>query len=373
MKNKILYVTNITRTVNTFFIPHMNMLVDEGYNVDCACKIDGEIKLDKKKINKKINFYNVPFTRNPLNFKNIIAFLKLYNLQKKNKYDFIHVHTPIASVYTRLLKRFFPSIKMIYTAHGYHFYKNSSKLSWIIYYNIEKYLSKYTDVLITINNEDYEVSKDFKCNRLIKMNGVGVDFSEFKEINENEKIKIRKSIGLEEDDFVIIMVGEHNKNKNQIQLIKSIEALEKKYPKLKAIFIGDGELLQKNIKYINEKKIENAIVLGFRKDVNNLINISDVLCSLSFREGLPKNVIEGLACKKPILATNIRGNNELVKEGINGFLVNCNDLDETKNKINKFINLNINEIENMGEKSYELSKKYEITSILKEYERKTIN
>ncbi|MBI5997584.1 glycosyltransferase family 4 protein [Clostridium perfringens] len=363
MKNKILYVTNITRTVNTFFIPHMNMLVDEGYNVDCACKIDGEIKLDKKKINKKINFYNVPFTRNPLNFKNIIAFLKLYSLQKKNKYDFIHVHTPIASVYTRLLKRFFPSIKMIYTAHGYHFYKNSSKLSWIIYYNIEKYLSKYTDVLITINNEDYEVSKDFKCNRLIKMNGVGVDFSEFKEINENEKIKIRKSIGLEEDDFIIIMVGEHNKNKNQIKLIKTIQSIEEKYPKIKALFIGDGELIEENKEYINKNKIRNAKILGFKKNVNEFINSSDVLCSLSYREGLPKNVIEGLACGKVIIASNIRGNNELVKNGENGFVVYDDELEDI---IINLYNLEKKDFKKMCRKSKELSKIYNLNNVLED-------
>lgn len=366
MKNKILYVTNITRTVNTFFIPHMNMLVDEGYNVDCACKIDGEIKLDKKNINKKINFYNVPFTRNPLNFKNIIAFLKLYSLQKKNKYDFIHVHTPIAAVYTRLLKRFFPSIKMIYTAHGYHFYKNSSKLSWIIYYNIEKYLSKYTDVLITINNEDYEISKNFKCNKLIKMHGVGVDFSEFKCINENEKIKIRKSIGLEEDDFVIIMVGEHNKNKNQIQLIRTIRSIQDSYPKIKAIFIGDGELIEKNKLYIKKNNVKNANILGFRKDVSELINISDILCSLSYREGLPKNIIEGLACGKVIIASNIRGNNELVEDGENGYLVNGDNL---KEKIVDLYNLDKMYFKKMEEKSKEFSRKYDINNILEELKK----
>ncbi|MDK0937059.1 glycosyltransferase family 4 protein [Clostridium perfringens] len=364
MKKKILYVTNITRTVNTFFIPHMNMLVNEGYEVDCACKITGEMDLYKENLNNKIRFYDVPFTRNPFNFKNIIAFLKLYKIQKKNNYDIIHVHTPIAAVYTRMLKKFFPTIKMIYTAHGYHFHKNSSKLSWLIFYNIEKYLSMYTDILVTINDEDYEVSKDFKCGKLIKMNGVGVDLSKFKIIDEHKKIKIRKKLGLNEDDFVIIMVGEHNKNKNQIQLIKAIEILEKDYPKIKALFIGDGELLEKNKEYVRRNNIKNAIILGFRRDVNDLINISDIICSLSYREGLPKNILEGMASGKVVLGSNVRGVSDLVMENLNGKKVEVGDISNTIHVIKEFYNMDKVQFKKLGYKSQEIVNEYDLKKIL---------
>lgn len=366
---KILYVTNITRTVNTFFIPHMNMLVNEGHKVDCACKITGEHKLNKYKINKNINFYDIPFTRNPLSYKNIIAFYKLYKIQRNKKYDIIHVHTPIASFYTRLLKLFFKDLNIIYTAHGYHFYKGSSKISWIIFYKLEKFLSKYTDILITINSEDYEISKNFNCKKLINMNGVGVDFSEFTEIDKNKLKRVRKSIGLDEDDFVLIMVGEHNRNKNQIQLIKAIEKIEKENKKIKAIFIGDGELIEENRNYIYRNNIENVKILGFRKDVNDLINISNVLVSMSFREGLPKNIIEGMACKRPIIATKIRGNVDLVTENENGYLVECGDISSTIDVINKMNNLKEHELEKMSNKSYELVQKYNISIILGELKK----
>ncbi|WP_317311067.1 glycosyltransferase family 4 protein [Clostridium thermobutyricum] len=361
---KILYVTNISRTVNTFFIPHMNALIKQGYKVDCACRISGEHELNSEKIDEKINFYDVPFTRDPISYKNLIAFYKLYKIQKKEKYDAIHVHTPIASFYTRLLKIFFKDIKMIYTAHGYHFYKGSSKLSWLVFYNVEKLLSKYTDLLITINEEDYNNSKQFKCRSLIKMNGVGVDFSEFKTLSQIEKIKIRERLGFKKEDFILIMVGEHNKNKNQIQLIKAMQKIQKEYKHIKAIFIGDGELLEENKKYIKENKINNCIILGFRIDVNELINMSDVLVSMSFREGLPKNIIEGLALEKPIIATNIRGNNELVKNGKNGYLVKLNNVEDIKkailelNENNKYIEFSKN--------SLKMSKKYEMKKIIEE-------
>lgn len=361
---RILYITNITRNVNSFFIPHLNMLVDEGYTVDCACKITGEHELKREKLRENIKFFDIPVTRNPLSFKNIIALYKLYKIQKENKYDVIHVHSPIIGAYARLLKITFPKVKMIYTAHGYHFHKGASKLTWLIFYNIEKFLSKYTDILITINNEDYEVSKKFKCKELIKMDGVGVDFSDFKEISEEKKLEIRSSIGLDKDDFVLIMVGEHNKNKNQIQLIKAIQKLEKEYSKIKALFIGDGELLEVNINYIKENNIKNAIVLGFRRDVNNLINISDVLCSLSYREGLPKNVMEGLACKKIIIGTRTRGIEDLILYEENGLLINVDDIDSTVHAILKIYKLNRSKIIEMNNKSYEISNKYNVESIL---------
>ena len=361
---KILYVTNITRNINSFFIPHLNMLIDQGYIVDCACKITGEHRINKEKLKGNINFFDIPVTRNPLSIKNIKALYMLYKIQKENKYDIIHVHSPIIGAYTRLLKIFYPSLKMVYTAHGYHFHKNSSKLSWLIFYSIEKYLSKYTDVLITINNEDYEISKSFKCGNLIKMNGVGVDLSEFKTIRKDKKLKIRKSLGLNEDNFIIIMVGEHNKNKNQIQLIKAIEKLEKDFPKIKALFIGDGELLEKNKEYIRKNNIKNAIILGFRKDVNDLINISDIICSLSYREGLPKNILEGMASGKAVLGSNVRGVSDLVMENLNGKKVEVGDVSNTIHVIKEFYNMDKVQFKKLGYKSQEIVNEYDLKKIL---------
>lgn len=361
---KILYVTNITRNINSFFIPHINYLQENGFIVDCACKISGEHCIEKNKFKRVPKFFDIPFTRTPIHYKNIVALFKLIKLQKKERYDIIHVHSPIAGIYTRLLKIFYSDIKMVYTAHGFHFYKGSSKISWIIFGNIEKLFSKLTDTLITINNEDFEVAKTFKCNDVRKINGVGVDFSEFKTMDKETKIKLRESVGVEIDDFVLIMVGEHNKNKNQIQLIKAIEDIEKINPKIKAILIGDGELLEENKRYISDNNIKNVKVLGFRKDVNEMINISDVLISMSYREGLPKNVIEAMACSKPLILTDIRGNRDLVMNNKNGFIVNVGDIEHTKKAIIKLYN--IENIDYLGNKSLEYSKIYDVNLIVQE-------
>ena len=147
---KVLYVTTVSRTINAFLVPHIEMLLKEGYEVQCACSIDKPI--NKGLLEKGVKIYDIPFSRNPLGLGNIRAFNNLVKIQKREKFDIVHVHTPIASIYGRLLKLRFNNLKTIYTAHGYHFLKGGSKLGWIMYYPIEKIMAKLTDTTININS-----------------------------------------------------------------------------------------------------------------------------------------------------------------------------------------------------------------------------
>ncbi|MGL4875400.1 MAG: glycosyltransferase [Clostridium sp.] len=364
---KILYVTNITRNINSFFIPHINMLQNEGYVVDCACKIEGEHPIKKEKFNKKLKFFDIPFTRSPLSLNNIKALMKLNKIQKCEKYDVIHVHSPIAGIYTRLLKLKYPKVKFIYTAHGFHFYKGSSKLSWLVFGNIERIISRLTDILVTINTEDYETAKKFHCSDVRYIKGVGVDSKEFKILDEKEKIKIRELLGFKKEDFILIMVGEHNKNKNQIALIKAMEKINNK--QIKAILIGDGEDIEKNKKYIKEKNIDNVFILGFRNDVNELINISDGIISLSHREGLPKNLLEAISIGKLGIVSNIRGNKDIITEKYNGYTTTTDDYDLTKEKIEELYNMSNEEKDKFSNNSKVRYKEFELENILEDLKK----
>ena len=176
---KVLYVTTVSRTINAFLIPHINMLLDNGYEVHCACSIDKPV--DKELQRRGVKIFEVPFSRNPLGIGNINAFIKLEELQRINDYDIVHVHTPIAAIYGRLLKLSFSNLRTIYTAHGYHFLKGGSKLGWFLYYPIEKIMAKFTDVIININSEDYEITKEkLKPKKCYLLNGVGLDLSKYK-------------------------------------------------------------------------------------------------------------------------------------------------------------------------------------------------
>lgn len=355
---KVLYVTTVSRTINAFLIPHINMLLDNGYEVHCACSIDKPV--DKELQRRGVKIFEVPFSRNPLGIGNIKAFIKLEELQRINDYDIVHVHTPIAAIYGRLLKLNFPSLRIIYTAHGYHFLKGGSKLGWILYYPIEKIMAKFTDVTININKEDYEITKEkLKPKKCYLLNGVGLDLDKYKKLSSKEIQEKRKEFGLKDKDFVVLMVAEINKNKNHIQLINAMDILKDKYPNIKVLCIGDGTLKESLDKQIILRNLQNNIfILGYRLDVNKLINISDIGILLSRREGLPRNIMEFMACGRKVIATDIRGCRDLICDETIGTLVNVDDYESTAKAIEKYYILN--------DKSFEVSKeirKYDIETI----------
>ena len=355
---KVLYVTTVSRTINAFLIPHINMLLDNGYEVHCACSIDKPV--DKELQRRGVKIFEVPFSRNPLGIGNIKAFIKLEELQRINDYDIVHVHTPIAAIYGRLLKLNFPSLRIIYTAHGYHFLKGGSKLGWILYYPIEKIMAKFTDVTININKEDYEITKEkLKPKKCYLLNGVGLDLDKYKKLSSKEIQEKRKEFGIKDKDFVVLMIAEINKNKNHIQLINAMDILKDKYPNIKVLCIGDGTLKESLEKQIILRNLQNNIfMLGYRLDVNKLINISDIGILLSRREGLPRNIMEFMACGRKVIATDIRGCRDLICDETIGTLVNVDDYESTAKAIEKYYILN--------DKSFEVSeeiRKYDIDSI----------
>lgn len=355
---KVLYVTTVSRTINAFLIPHINMLLDNGYEIHCACSIDKPV--DKELQRRGVKIFEVPFSRNPLGIGNIKAFIKLEELQRINDYDIVHVHTPIAAIYGRLLKLNFPSLRIIYTAHGYHFLKGGYKLGWILYYPIEKIMAKFTDVTININKEDYEITKEkLKPKKCYLLNGVGLDLDKYKKLSSKEIQEKRKEFGLKDKDFVVLMIAEINKNKNHIQLINAMDILKDKYPNIKVLCIGDGTLKESLEKQIILRNLQNNIfMLGYRLDVNKLINISDIGILLSRREGLPRNIMEFMACGRKVIATDIRGCRDLICYETIGTLVNVDDYESTAKAIEKYYILN--------DKSFEVSKeirKYDIESI----------
>lgn len=220
---KILYVTTISNTVNAFLIPHIKMLINEGHKVDVAFNIEQELNPELKKLGCKI--HQVPFQRSPLKIDNLRAYQLLKKIIIEEGYEIIHTHTPIASAIVRLVISNL-KVKVFYTVHGFHFYKGAPFLNWLMYYPIEKLLAKYTDVLITINNEDYErAKKEFKASAIEYIPGVGINLGKFSNLSIDSKQK-KKELGIAEDSFLVLSVGELNKNKNHQVVIRAIAELK---------------------------------------------------------------------------------------------------------------------------------------------------
>ncbi len=337
MKKKVLFSATVDSHILHFHVPYLKLFKEKGYEVHVATNGNEKIPYcDKKHI--------ISFERSPYKLNNLKAIKQLKKIIDEENFEIIHTHTPMGSVVTRLasIKARKKGARVIYTAHGFHFYKGASKLNWLIFYPVEKILSRHTDCLITINKEDYELAKNKfkKCKQIEYVPGVGIDEEKFNfKMTTKEKNDLRKTIGLKKDDFVLIQVGELNENKNQIMSIEAMREIVKKHDNIHLVLAGTGVLKSFYKEKIKEYTLErNVHLLGYRKDVPKLLKISDVLLSLSHREGLPVNVIEAMFCGLPVIATNCRGNRDLVKNEKNGYFKEINDTNLLIKKIEKLYN-----------------------------------
>lgn len=323
---KVLFTATVDSHILAFHIPFLKYFKEKGYEVHVATNGDEEIPYCDKKI-------KISFERSPFKLNNLKAISQLKKVVNKEKYDIIHTHTPMGSVVTRLAskqarKKY--NTRVIYTAHGFHFFKGAPKKNWLLFYPVEKHLSKYTDTLITINKEDYELAKNKfkKCKDVQYVPGVGIDENKFNiKMTLKEKQELRKSIGLSKDDFVLIYVARMDKNKNQGFLIEVMKRLVPDYPKIHLLLVGPDEL--NGIYQEQAKEVDrNVHFLGFRKDIAKLMKISDIAVSSSLREGLPVNIMEAMFSELPVVATDARGVRDLIENKKNGYIVEPNNMDE---------------------------------------------
>ncbi len=358
---KILFVAHMDSHIANFHIPYLKWFKDQGYETHVASN-----SLESTKQILYCDYkHQINFLRSPFSLKNIKVYKEFKKLIKENKFCLVHAHTPMGGLIARLALRN-KNIPVIYTAHGFHFLKGGSKLSWLLFYPIEKYLSKYTNELITINHEDYTlaISKFSKNCQISYVPGVGINLNEYHKIEDNQKDEIRKSLNLSKDDFVILYVAELTEGKNQSFLINMIYELKLKYNNLKLLLVGYGKEKEKYIDLIKKLNLENEVkILGYRKDILELNNIADLVVSSSKREGLPRSLLESLSIGKPLLVSNIRGNNDTVIDGVNGFLFQL----DNKEMFAKCFDILYNNKEtrnNFSIESQKLVKKYDLNIVL---------
>ena len=324
---KVLFTATVDSHILQFHIPYLKWFKEQGYEVHVATNGDEEISYCDKK-------HNIPFERSPIKINNLKAIKELKAIIEKEKFKIIHCHTPMGSVVTRLAakKARKNGTKVIYTAHGFHFFKGAPLINWIIFYPIEKWLSKYTDCLITINKEDYELAiKKFKTKKIKFVHGVGIKTEKFSlEMNEEEKKKLKESFGIKGNDFVIIYVAELSKRKNQEMLIKATKELIDSGYNIKVLFPGIDSMNGYYQEMSKKLKIEeNVKFLGYRNDIARLLKISDLYVSTAKQEGLPVNIMEAMSSGLPIIANDCRGNRDLVKNNKTGILIqNQKELEE---------------------------------------------
>lgn len=333
---RFLYVTTIGLTM-IFFKDLVKKLVDDGNTVDIACN-ESEYKVDEFYHELGCNVYQINCSRSPFSKGNFEAIKELKKIISDNKYDIVHCHTPVAGACTRIACKGFRKngLKVFYTAHGFHFYKGAPLINWLIYYPIEKYCSKFTDILITINHEDESLAKKrMKAKKVEYVPGVGIDVDKFADAVVDRTQK-RQELGIPEDAFLILSVGELNKNKNHQIVIRALAELNDK--NVHYMIAGEGALSDylKNLSY--ELGVENQVhILGYREDTEQLYKIADINAFPSIREGLGLAAIEGMAAGLPLICLDNRGTRNYAKNNVNAFIIaNLYDCADAINKLKSY-------------------------------------
>ena len=366
---KILYVSTISNTINAFMIPHIELLLDKGNHVDVACNIQREI--NPRLLERNCKVYNIEFQRSPLNKHNYNAYKKVKRLIQDEKYDLVHVHTPVASFLTRMACRKIPNLKILYTANGFHFFKGSPLKNWLMYYPIERLAARWTDVLITMNEEDYSIARKFKIRdggSVYKVHGVGIDLNKFQPQTKEKKRIMRKEYGFKEEDFILFYAAELNHNKHQDLLINVVNILKDRIPNIKLLLAGNGPLEGQYKRQVEQLNLGRYVdFLGYRDDIPSLLAMSDVVVASSRREGLPVNIMEAMATGLPIVATDVRGHRDLIINGENGYIVGLDDIEGFAKSIEYLYKYK--ELRNkFGKKGIEIVQKYSLVNVLREME-----
>lgn len=323
---KVLFVATVVKThIMEFHIPYLKMFKEMGWETAVAARNDYENPADCV-IPYCDTYYNIPFERNPLKPGNLKAYKELKHIIDEGEYDIIHCHTPVGAMLTRLAAKQArkQGTKVFYTAHGFHFYKGAPAINWILYYPVEKWLSRYTDVLITINKEDYERAKTFKAGKVCYVPGVGIDLKKFNVGYVNKEQK-RKEIGVSADDFVLLSVGELIPRKNHEVVIRALSVLKQldKLNHIEYVICGRGAY-ETDLKKLAEglDVADHVHFLGYRNDISEICNCADLFVFMSHQEGLPVALMEAMACGLPAVCSNIRGNTDLIEDGVTGLLAN---------------------------------------------------
>lgn len=362
---KVLFVSNVLSHIYAFHLPYIKWFKENGFEVHVMANSNGQ------KADGFDKYYDVKIERSPFSLKNFAAYKEAKRIIDSEQYDIVHCHTPMGGVIGRLASRRIRKrgAKVLYTAHGFHFYSGAPKVNWLLYYTMEKLLAPRTDCIITINGEDYKRAKDkleSKRTAVEKISGIGVDIHKFSPAEDKEALK--KANGYE-GRFLLTYAAEFIPRKNHRFFVEAAVELIKKCPNVKILFAGKGILLEETKKYAMQLGVEEYIdFLGFRTDMPDVLRMSDVLISASIEEGFGINIIEGMASGLPAVVSVVRGHKEMVISGQNGYLTDVKNTHEFTELIEKLYNSS-EQYQEMSKQAILTAENFSIENSLKQMEQ----
>ena len=325
MKKRALMYASVASMIQQFNMENIRLLLADGYEVDVACNLQQGSTITPEKIaamkaeleEMGVRVFHVPVPRKISAIRDIVtAFRMTRDIIAQGEYSLIHCHSPIGGVLCRLANRFsgrYGKARMIYTAHGFHFFKGAPLLNWLIFYPLEWFSSRYTDVLITINLEDFALAqKKMKAKQVVYVPGIGVDVTKFRNAAAASR-EARESLGLADGEMLLLSVGELSVRKNHEVVLRALASL--KLDAYQYLICGLGPLEERLRDIVRELKMEDRVrFLGYRNDIPQIMNAADVYLFPSLQEGLPVALMEAMAAGKVVACSRIRGNTDLIEK-----------------------------------------------------------
>ena len=347
MKKRALMYASVASMIQQFNMENIRLLLADGYEVDVACNLQQGSTITPEKIaamkaeleEMGVRVFHVPVPRKISAIRDIVtAFRMTRDIIAQGEYSLIHCHSPIGGVLCRLANRFsgrYGKARMIYTAHGFHFFKGAPLLNWVIFYPLEWFSSRYTDVLITINLEDFALAqKKMKAKQVVYVPGIGVDVTKFRNAAAASR-EARDSLGLADGEMLLLSVGELSVRKNHEVVLRALASL--KLDAYQYLICGLGPLEERLREVVRELKMEDRVrFLGYRNDIPQIMNAADAYLFPSLQEGLPVALMEAMAAGKAVACSRIRGNTDLIeKDG--GVLFDPVNVEECANAIRSLL------------------------------------
>lgn len=336
-------VATVASTIAQFNIPNIELLQKMGYTVDVACNFGDESNISPEKVaefrrfleDRNVRVWDMPSSRKITAVGSMVkTYRAMKALSKERQYDLVHIHTPIAGAITRLAFRSArkKGTRVIYQAHGFHFFRGAPMQNWLIYYPVEKICARFTDTLITINQEDYQRAKaKFHPRQVVYIPGVGLNAEKYTPSLELRQRK-RQELGITPETKVLLSVGELNANKNHETVIKALGALHGDAVYLICGRGGKQTALEAQIRHLGLQ--ERVKILGYRSDVAEIYQAADWFLFPSYREGLSVALMEAMASNLPCIVSKIRGNVDLLDEDC-GVLVPPGDVQAWRDALEK--------------------------------------
>lgn len=344
MSKRVLIVASVVSFIEWFNKENVDYLnKTKGCELHIACNFDYMEDTDEERTRAYIDkiksegviLHNIHFARSPFSSQNIDCYKQLKAIIDENHFDLIHVHTPTVSILTRLAARKARKngTVVMYTCHGFHFHNAAPKKNWLMYYPMERLMSRYCDYIVTINKEDFNRAKKFHAPNVRYIPGVGVNIERIHNCKIDKK-EYKRKIGVPEDCILVLSIGEMIERKNHEVIIRALAKVGNH--NIYYAICGKGPLkdyLQNLAKELNVS--DRVKFLGFRKDIPELCNTADISAFPSLIEGLGLAGIEAMAAGVPLVSSNVHGILDYVIDGKTGYALNPEDVDGFAKAISK--------------------------------------